>query len=133
MCCNTAADRRAGGLCVERLARLAAAEHAFTEGGDVGHGIERVAVVGRQIAIEHQANPTLCQARVLPPQQRLAADEVALIEANPAMEADLEWGLAAFDVRPGQRERLLDAQALHGGHAIGAQAEVAPAGQEVFP
>ncbi len=49
------------------------------------------------------------------------------------MQADLERRLVAVDVRPGQRERLLDAQALHGGHTIGAQAEVAAATHNVLP
>jgi hypothetical protein len=92
--------------------------------------VHRVVGSGGRRALEDQAHPALVEPAVLDAQEGVAPDELALVEADEAVEAEMERRDVRRDVLAVQRQRLLDAQALHGERAVGLESQLAAAGQE---
>ena len=95
----------------------------FPEGGDIGDAVDPGARGSGDLALQGQADPAPLEATFLDPQQGLAADEVALVEPDPATETHVEGGILLAYVGAVERKTLLDAQGLHGLQAVGLQVE----------
>src|SRR4030095_7689832 len=118
---------------VLRCAGLRAAERALLGGGDLADAPNPRVAGRRYFTAEQQPNPAPVDTALLHAQQRLAPDEIALVESDPAIQPHMERRVIFADVIPIQREGFLQPQRVHGRDAIRPQPEIAPGAQQELP
>ena len=129
-----AADCPSAGLFgVEAGAGLAAGVERLAVGLSIGEAVDGGMGAGRGGSGELQPDPALAESPLLDGEQGIAAEKLPFRKVDPALQSDLERGLFAVDVGAGQGEGFFDAQALHGGGAVGQQAELLAAAFQGFP
>jgi len=113
----------------QRIAVVAVGDHAGILAPGQNPRIRR----GRPVAVEDQSRPAFTDTVVADLEQRLAADEVSLVEPDPAIEADMERRAALVHVDAMRRIGLFEPEREHGKDAIRLQAEIAANAHQHVP